>query len=107
MSRLDWIEQNGKIIWRQRPSVESRRGAKRVSVGLSVAIGTKGRAYITRSIDISETGLLVALDEKSTLEVGNKVRILIKGILSDNGSGEQLLSAKVTRVNDRQVALRL
>lgn len=109
VSKLDWIEVGDEPIRRRRRlNIDSGRRATRVEVGLPVAIGTKGRAYLTRSIDISETGILVSVDHASNFKAGDRVRVLIKGILSDSGRNEQLMTMRVVRVDgDRdEVALR-
>ena len=80
------------------------RQANRAPVRLSLSIGTRDHAYLAESVDISETGILIDHYTGPELGVGMRVRALIRGIISDADSNEQLTTMYVARCMGRQVA---
>ena len=81
------------------------RQARRVPVKLQVAIGTRDHAYITESVDISEFGIRINNYEGPEMSAGRRVRVLIKGIISDDYKQEQFTTMYIARTFGRQVAL--
>lgn len=85
------------------PSPEKR--AMRLPVKLEIAIGMKNHACITQSVNVSNTGVLVDNYEGPRLKTGDKVSVLIKGVLPNNNDREQLNKMYVAWAVGSQVAL--
>ncbi len=75
--------------------------AERVPVRLQVVIGD----YVAKSVNISETGVLINNYEGPELSEGDTVRVLIEGIISDDDSGYELAYMYVVRIQGTQLAL--
>jgi len=86
-------------------SSPDRRVASRVCARLEVAIGTRGHACITKSVNISESGILVEGYQGQELEVGEKVRVLIRGVVSDKDRRDEFMTMYVARAEDGHLAL--
>ena len=105
VTALDWLEPIGPAIQpKKKPCTDVRRGG-RVPARLQVAIGTENHAYLTKSVDISETGILIDNYNGTELSVGMRVRVLIKGVIADDDTDEQFTTMYVARLNDDQLAL--
>ena len=83
---LDWMEPEEERAQQEAQHDDKepgKRRAERVPVKLRVAIDSKDAAYLTESVDISETGVLVENYDGPKLRKGKKVRVIIQGVVAD------------------------
>ena len=89
--------------------LKDSRYARRVEVGLKVAIVLgKDTAHMARTLNFSETGILVTDYTGPHLAENRLVGVNIRGLISDEGAGDdpnQYLM-RVVRQTDNELALR-
>lgn len=84
----------------------SKRRFDRVNINLPVAIHSpKSPVFLSKTLDVSEGGLLAENNGDNNFTVGDEVKVHIEGILSEESSGMVLHKMVVTRINDEMIAL--
>lgn len=86
--------------------MEDTRRFHRVTVHLPVAVRQQdSKVFLTESLDISEGGVLLRGHKDCGLEAGDIVKVHIDGILGEDQSKMVLHPMKVTRIDDKSIAL--
>jgi hypothetical protein len=82
------------------------RGSARRWVMLQTRIENSSAVALTRTVNVSESGILVEYPQELELRPGDLVSVVIEGLLADDGAGESKRAMTVVRVDAHQLALR-
>ena len=86
------------------PPLEQRHSPRRW-VMLQTRLEHSARVALTQTINVSESGLLIESPPGLLLRVGDRVSVVIEGLIAEQADGESKRSMEVVRV-DGHLALR-
>jgi hypothetical protein len=82
------------------------RGSPRRWVMLQARIEDSSRVSLTTTVNVSASGILVELPEGLELQTGDRVSVVIEGMLADDDTAESKRGMAVVRVDEHHLALR-
>lgn len=90
----------------KKSSEPSKRRFDRVNVNLPVAIhSSNSPVFLSKTLDVSEGGLLVENNKEHSFVVGQEVKVHIEGILSEGANRMMLHKMTIIRINPEVLAL--